>query len=89
VASLENVLQQHTTVFHERLGTLKGFEAKILVDPSAKPKYCKAHVIPYALREKVKELTRLVNEGTLEPIAIEVSLGFTNSYCIETRQSQC
>jgi len=40
VAPLENVLDKHKSVFQEGLGTLKGFEAKILVDPSAKPKYC-------------------------------------------------
>ena len=64
--SLDSVIQKHETVFQDGLGMLEGFEAKILVDPSAKPKYCKIQAVPYAPCDKVeKELTRLVNEGTL------------------------
>ena len=63
------MLEKHPDVFREGLGTLKGFEAKILVDPSAPPKYCKSRSVPYFFREKLeKELDHLVSEGTLEPV---------------------
>lgn len=56
-------------VFEEQLGKLKGFEAKILVDPEATPRFCKARSVPLAMREKVEEeLQRLVQEGILEPV---------------------
>ena len=48
---------------------MKGFEAKILVDPEALPKFCKARSVPLAMREKVEEeLQCLVQEGILEPV---------------------
>ena len=48
---------------------MKGVKARIEVDPDAKPCYCKARTVPYALQEKAEaELERLVSEGTLEPI---------------------
>ena len=62
------MLKQHKEVF-EGLGELKGHKAKISVDPSAQPRYCKAHPVPYALREKVdQELDRLEREGIIEPV---------------------
>ena len=68
-ASLSQVLEKHKAVFEPGLGTVTGFTAKINVDPSATPKYCKARAVPYFYREKVeKELDRLVEEGTLEPV---------------------
>ena len=66
---LETLLQKYSKVFDPSLGTLKGFKAKISIDPSATPRFCKARSVPYALREKVEaELQRLVEEGTLEPL---------------------
>jgi hypothetical protein len=48
---------------------MKGFTAKLSVDPQANPKYCRARSVPYFMREKVEaELQRLVAEGTLEPV---------------------
>lgn len=68
-APLEEVLNRHQTIFQEGLGTLKGFQAKISVDPNAVPKYCRARSVPYSMRDKVEaELDRLVQEGTLEPV---------------------
>ena len=56
-------------MFEPGLGTITGFTAKITVDPSATPKYCKAPAVPYFYCDKVeKELDRLVEEGTLEPV---------------------
>jgi hypothetical protein len=44
-------------------------KAKIYVAEDARPKYYKARPVPYALREKVeKELERLQEEGTIEPV---------------------
>ena len=69
--SLPLVLQKHSKVFEEGLGTLTGFQAKIVVDPSAQPKFCKARTVPYFLRDRVeKELNRLVDEGTLETVEV-------------------
>ena len=66
--SLSKVLEQHKAVF-EGLGELKGHRAKITVDPSAQPRYCKARPVPYALREKVEEeLDRLQRECIIEPV---------------------
>ena len=49
------------------MGTLKGFEAKIHMDPGAKPRFCKEH--SYTLREKVEqELDCPTKEGITEPI---------------------
>ena len=56
-------------VFEEGLGTLQWYQARIHVDPKAQPKFCRARSVPYSLRDKVeKELTRLQEEGTLEPV---------------------
>ena len=53
------------------LGTLKGFKAKIYVDPNAEPRFIPARSVPYALRDLVdKELTRLQEAGVIEPVEI-------------------
>ena len=48
-ASLQMVLARHPGVFQEGLGTLKGFRAKIYVDPEATPQFHQARSVPYAL----------------------------------------
>ena len=66
---LQELLGKHSEVFQTELGTLRGFQAQIHVDPEATPRYCKARTVPYSMRGKVEEeLDRLVREGTLEPV---------------------
>ena len=66
---LYELLNEYNEIFQEGLGTFKGYEARIKVDPDAAPRFSKARTIPYAMHEKVEEeLSRLVAEGTLEPI---------------------
>ena len=66
---LHELLAKYPEVFQEGLGSLKGYEAKISVDPNATPCFFKARSVPYAMREKVEaELDRLVVEGTLVPV---------------------
>ena len=63
------VLQKHTKVFREELGTLKGFAAKIHVDEGKPPKFFKVRPVPYAMRKKVEqELDRLVQTNVMEPV---------------------
>ena len=66
---LSGVLDQYHTLFQPGLRTLKGYGAKIVIDPEARPRFCKAHFVPYAIRVKVeKELDRLQAEGIIEPV---------------------
>ena len=66
---LQELVDRHGEVFQAELGTLRGYEAKIHVEPGAKPRFCKARTVPYALRKKVEqELERLTKEGIIEPI---------------------
>ena len=66
---LQAILERHSEVFEGGLGTMKGFKAKIFVDPDATPRFSKARSVPYAFRDKVEaELDRLVNVGILEPV---------------------
>ena len=63
------MLGRYEQVFSEGLGIFHGRKAKIEVDPTAKPRYCKARPLPYAMRPLVEEeLDRLVAEGILEPV---------------------
>ena len=39
-STLTSVLDQHAHVFQEGLGTLKGYEAQLHVNPEAMPKFC-------------------------------------------------
>ena len=66
---LQKIPDAHKDVFGEGLGTLKGTEAKIYVDPSAPPKVMQDRPVPYALKAKVeKELGRLQSEGIIPPV---------------------
>jgi hypothetical protein len=66
---VNKLLEKYEEVFHEDLGTFSGPKVKIYVADDASPKYCKARPVPYALRENVeKELERLQEEGTIEPV---------------------
>ena len=66
---LQSVLKGHEAVFHGGLGALKGYQATIVVDPNARPRFWKARSVPYAYRGLVEEeLNRLVQEGILEPV---------------------
>ena len=67
--SLKEVLDKHKAIFEPGLSKVTEYEAKILLDPGATSKYCKACSVPYFYQDKVeKALDRLVEEGMLEPV---------------------
>ena len=48
---------------------MKGYKAKIVVDPNVTPQYFKPRPVPYAMKKKVEEeLERLQKEGLEEPV---------------------
>ena len=56
-------------VFDKGLGTIKGFKADIKLQDGAKPIFCKARPVPYALRQKVEEdLDRLEKLGVVKKV---------------------
>ena len=61
---VDEVLTKHIKVFANELGTLTGYKAKLNVDPTAMPRFCKARTVPYALNSidlRVKVLFHLSN----------------------------
>ena len=63
------MLRRHPEVLKGELGTMKGYQAKIYVDPAVKPRFCKARSVPYSMRSLVEdELDRLVQQGIIEPV---------------------
>ena len=65
----QQILEKYPLLFSESLGTLKGFEAKIYVPSDAKLQYYKPRPVPYSIKDQLgRELDRLVQEGTLEPV---------------------
>ena len=66
---IDNILAQHKSVFEEGLGTLTGYQAQIVMDPGATPKFCKPRTVPYAYKSLVnEEIDRLVQQGILAPV---------------------
>ena len=51
---LEEILEWHAAVFKDELGTIAGVTAKILVDPTVQPRFCKPRPNSYALRAHVE-----------------------------------
>ena len=66
---LAEILEENGEVFQPGLGTLKGYQAKIVVDPDARPRFCRARTVPYGLRHAVElEMERLEKEGIVAPV---------------------
>ncbi|XP_039518223.1 uncharacterized protein K02A2.6-like [Pimephales promelas] len=67
---LRGVLEKHTDVFKDELGTMKDITAKLDIKPDGKAKCCKARPVPYAIRSKVETaLEDLVTSGVIVPVS--------------------
>ena len=67
IPALQETLKRYAEVFENQLGEIKGIEARIDIDPQARPCFCKARPVPFALKHKVEaELDRLLKEGIVE-----------------------
>ena len=67
--SLDSIIAKHAAVFDPKLGLIKGATAKIHVDQSATPQFCKARSVPYALHGRIEqELACLEQCGIIERV---------------------
>ena len=68
-SEVERLLKKYVNVFKEGLGVINTFEAQLQVKEGAKPRFCKARPVPFALKEAIdRELDRLEAEGILERV---------------------
>ena len=64
-----NIIKNFKTVFEDRLGKYTNGKFKLTLKEGAKPVYCKARPVPYALRDKIEnELCRLEKNGIIKPV---------------------
>ena len=62
-------LEPYKELFTTCLGKLEGVTAKMYVDKTVHPRYCKPRPVPLAIRAKVEsELDRLQEEGVIRPV---------------------
>ena len=66
---ISNLLQKYQEVFSDEIGTYKGGKVSIHIDPAVTPRFCKPRPLPFAMKEKVEdELRKLQDQGVIEPV---------------------
>ena len=70
---LRNITEKHKKrVFQNNIGKIKNYSVKLHIDPSVPPVAQRERQIPFALRDKVNdELKRLENKGIIEDVTGE------------------
>nr|XP_054933012.1 uncharacterized protein K02A2.6-like [Dermacentor andersoni] len=65
------LLDEFSDLFENKLGCCKGPPVQLHLKEGARPRFCKARTVPYAMRSKVSaEIDRLVQDGVLSPMSI-------------------
>ncbi|XP_064462712.1 uncharacterized protein K02A2.6-like [Ornithodoros turicata] len=68
---LSDILRQYDELFEEGLGRCSKVKVHLQFQSEARPKFCKARPIPFALRDAVdKDLQRQVSNGVLTPVEV-------------------
>ena len=66
---LETMLDKYSDVFEDKLGTFTSAKAELTLKEDSQPRFLKARQVPYALKPKVEEeFRRLQNEGILTKV---------------------
>ena len=79
-------LEPYKDLFTAGSGILEGVTAKLYVDDTVQPRYCKPRPVRLAMRAKVEsELDRLQEEGVLRPVEFSEWAGHDQP-CSESRQ---
>jgi hypothetical protein len=70
-SDLDEILEKHSTLFKDELGTMAGPPVHIHVKPDTLPKFYRPRPIPYSLKGKVEqELERLQKVGVIDPVDV-------------------
>ena len=64
------MLNKHSQVFEERLGTLNDVKVTLAIDHTVPPKFHKARSIPFALKEKVELELQKLKELGINPLLL-------------------
>ncbi|CAI6374057.1 unnamed protein product [Macrosiphum euphorbiae] len=69
VNEVQQLLQKYSSVLEEGIGEIKDIQARLTINQSVKPIFCKARPVPFALKTKVEEeIENLVNQGVLKKV---------------------
>ena len=69
--SLAGLLETYKEIFADELGTIQPYKAKLIVAPSAVPKYHRPRSVPFAMKSVVEEeLNHLESTGVLERVEV-------------------
>jgi len=67
---VDKILKRYNVVFTEGLGVMNTFEVTLQLKEGARPKFCRARPVPFALKGVIEEeFDRLEAEGILEKVA--------------------
>ena len=65
----DTLLDKYTAVFQEGPGEMNTFEATLHLKNGARPRFCRARPVPFALKETIeRELDRLESSGIIEKV---------------------
>lgn len=66
---VSGLLEKYKEVFSSEVGLIKGPQAQVVLKDGARPVFCKARPVPYALKDAVElEIQNLKERGILEPV---------------------
>ena len=84
-SNLQSVLDKHKPLFQGGLGTLQDHKVKIVINPKATLRFCKACPIPFAFKAKVEvELVGVLHWGRYSGDGTICRLGC--SYCTSPKE---
>lgn len=67
---IDRVIKEYSDVFDGKLGTYKGKEVSLPINPDFPPVRCKARSVPLAMKPKIEAaLAKLLREGVIEEIS--------------------
>ncbi|XP_049267396.1 uncharacterized protein K02A2.6-like, partial [Rhipicephalus sanguineus] len=70
-AEVNPLLEEFSDLFEDKLGCCRGPPVKLHLKEGARPRFCKARTVPYAMRAKVSaEIDRLVQDEVLSPVSV-------------------